>query len=298
MGRGLYAKQNVAIVLLVSIWPCLFPLKKEVSAAFDLSRLPRDIAQHIEGRSWQHDDIGLSGSTILLFDDRVLKIAPQNRFTINETVLLYWLEGKLPVPKVIQAATQDGVSYLLMTKLIGEMAMSDTSLQHMDSTVRALAAGLKLLWSVDISHCPCTNTLPEKLEQARHNIEHDLVDVQDFNPETFGEEGFTSVPQLYAFLEENRPAEDLVFSHGDYCLPNVFHQNGVVSGFLDWGTGGIADRWQDIALCVRSLRYNYIECAGYTESDCNVYKQLLFSELGMEPDEAKIRYYILLDELF
>ena len=265
---------------------------------FDISTVPDRIARHVKGRLWQHDDIGMSDSTILLFDDMVLKISAASRASANELTLLRWLEDKLPVPRVIEAAVRDGTSYVLMSRLAGEMAMSSESLLRMESTVIALAAGLKLLWNVDISQCPCRNTLTEKLEQARYNVEHDLVDVQDFNPETFGEEGFTSVDQLYAFLVENRPVEDLVFSHGDYCLPNVFHQNEVVSGFLDWGTGGIADRWQDIALCVRSLRYNYIECAGYTESDYSVYKHLLFRELGMEPDEAKIRYYILLDELF
>jgi kanamycin kinase/aminoglycoside 3'-phosphotransferase-3 len=71
-----------------------------------------------------------------------------------------------------------------------------------------------------------------------------------------------------------------------------------VSGFLDLGNGGTADRWQDIALCVRSLRYNYVGYAGYDESDYLKYKELLFRELGIEPDEEKIRYYALLDELF
>lgn len=53
--------------------------------------------------------------------------------------------------------------------------------------------------------------------------------------------------------------------------------------------GGIADTYQDIALCVRSLKHNF----GTDE-----YTELLFKHLDMEPDWERIDYYILLDELF
>jgi kanamycin kinase/aminoglycoside 3'-phosphotransferase-3 len=137
-----------------------------------------------------------------------------------------------------------------------------------------------------------------KLIQAKYNIENNLVDMDDFNPETFTTEGFSDVPDLFDFFDSNRPKEDLVFSHGDFCLPNVFVSGRELTGFLDWGNGGVADRWQDIALCVRSFRRNYMEWRGYGEDEYLKYKALLFQELGIEPDEEKIRYYILLDELF
>ncbi|MCL1807346.1 MAG: hypothetical protein FWG31_06560 [Oscillospiraceae bacterium] len=68
-----------------------------------------------------------------------------------------------------------------------------------------------------------------------------------------------------------------------------------VTGFIDAGRGGLADKWQDIALCVRSLGYN-LRDSGQTEKDR--YTALLLSCLGVEPDWVKIKYYILLDELF
>ena len=204
----------------------------------------------------------------------------------------------MPVPKIIVAEAHDGYNFLLMTKLSGEMSCSYANLKNIESTVIALAKGLKMLWGVDVANCPCVNSVHEKLIQARYNIDNNLVDVEDFNPETFTTEGFTDISGLYEYLEQNRPAEDLVFSHGDFCLPNIFVSGENVTGFVDWGNGGIADRWQDIALCVRSLKHNYIEDGLYNENDYQKYRQLFFHELGIVPNEEKIRYFILMDELF
>ncbi len=107
--------------------------------------------------------------------------------------------------------------------------------------------------------------------------------------DTFGEKGFSSPKELYKYLLENKPEEELVFSHGDYCLPNIFSENNEISGFIDLGRSGISDKWQDIALCVRSLEHNF---------GSDIYKEKFFKELGIPCDEKKVRYYILLDELF
>ena len=265
---------------------------------FDLTGLPKRISTRIDGLAWSCDTVGMSNSTILLYDDIVLKIEKVSRSSTNEQTLLEWLEGKLPVPRIIEHEFQDGYSFLLMSRMSGEMAFSNKSMHCFEKTVRTLANGLQMLWQIDISNCPCSNAVSEKLVQAQERIKNNLVDVKDFEPETFGVEGFESVAHLYSYLEENPPKEDLVFSHGDFCLPNVFVSGCEITGFIDWGNGGVADRWQDIALCVRSLRHNCTESGLYGEAECQRYERLLFSEIGVEPCEEKIRYYILLDELF
>ena len=55
----------------------------------------------------------------------------------------------------------------------------------------------------------------------------------------------------------------------------------------------MSDLYQDIALCYRSLLHNYAE---FPHPDFR--PELLFQALELEPDWEKIRYYILLDELF
>ena len=60
---------------------------------------------------------------------------------------------------------------------------------------------------------------------------------------------------------------------------------------------GTGDRWQDIALCYRSLVHNYDGKYGGKKYE-GFSPKLLFEQLEMEPDWEKIKYYILLDELF
>ena len=89
---------------------------------------------------------------------------------------------------------------------------------------------------------------------------------------------------------------DPALSHGDFCLPNVFFNDGAVSGYLDLGFCAVADRYQDIALCYRSLSHN--ADGSYGPVYPNVRPEKLFDALQVKPDWEKIRYYILLDELF
>jgi len=115
--------------------------------------------------------------------------------------------------------------------------------------------------------------------------------------ETYGENGFASPAELLEWLIANQPEEDYVLVHGDFCLPNIFMENGTLSGFIDIGSTGIADRWQDIALCYRSLKNNFggrYRGKVYADFDPDI----LFDALQIKPDWDKIRYYLLLDELF
>lgn len=116
-------------------------------------------------------------------------------------------------------------------------------------------------------------------------------------PDTFGENGFENPKHLLEWLKTNRQEEEFVFSHGDFCLPNIFLSEEKVSGYIDLGKAGIADRWQDIALCYRSLLHNFE--GKYSDNNYPGFSaDILFEKLDIVPNWDKIRYYILLDELF
>ena len=243
--------------------------------------LPKEIGEKLEGLPFYQDDVGMSGAGIFIFDEMVLKIQKAGPEAVREVHMLEWLQGRLPVPKVVAASHEGSDHYLLMSRLPGEMACSPRNFQNLEATVKALAKGLKLLWGINIEECPFVHDLGIKLEAA--------------NVEMLKGTASAAMEGMYDFLQKNRPPEDLVLTHGDYCLTNVFMEGGFVTGLIDLGRGGVADRWQDIALCLRSLKFN---CEKLGRGDFSDYKQLLLEELGVEPDEGKIRYYMLLDELF
>lgn len=110
------------------------------------------------------------------------------------------------------------------------------------------------------------------------------------------EDGFRNPAELLSWLEANRPEEEPVLSHGDLCLPIVFFKDGEISCLIDLGNAGIADKWQDLALCYRSLKHN--ANGSYGKIYPGIHEDDLFKLLGIEPDQEKLLYYILLDELF
>jgi len=260
--------------------------------------LPMDLQTMLEGYIASENNVGCTLASVFRYqkdDDALyLKIQKINHEIHREHELLLWLQGKLPIPEVKYWAEKDGYAYLLTTEVSGRMTCDcpeDTVAKPVEKTIKLLAEGLLMLQAVDISDCPFENTLDKKLIYALDNIKNDLVDMDDWNDDN----NFNSPMELYEWLSANKPAEDLYFVHGDYCLPNIFINDKSVTGFIDIGRGGIADRWLDIALCVRSLGYNLRDMEK-AERDKNV--ELLFTHLGFEPDWNKINYYILLDELF
>lgn len=250
---------------------------------------PSIIQQHVKEMVSKKNTIGRSEASIFYFSnyekELYLKIEKKNLEFEHEQKIMEWLKNKLPVPKIVTTCNRDEYDYLLMTKVIGKMACSEELLNDPQTLVMALAEGIKKLQRVDISGCPYDCRLKYKLNTAREKIDNNQIDMNDLEKNTL----FNSPEEVYKFLIKNKPKEELVFSHGDYCLPNVFIDRGIATGFIDLGRAGIADKWQDIALCIRSLEYNL---------KSNKYTELLFEYLDLEADYEKIKYYTLLDELF
>jgi aminoglycoside phosphotransferase len=253
-------------------------------------RLPRDLATLIEAETWQAISIGCAAAYVFRIGHRYLKIdwrgGSNSLFVEKER--LDWLRGRLPAPAVLYYGIDATYEYLLLSEIDGIMACDQAWREDMPGLVRLLAQGLRLVHSVDIASCPFDERLEQKLTSARQRVEQGLVDEADFNAQQQGRHAH----DLYEELLHTRPAsEDLVFTHGDFCLPNILidRQQARISGLIDWGRAGIADRYQDLALAARSLAYNF--GPGW--------EPLLFAEYGLAaPDQQKLDFYRLLDEFF
>ena len=76
--------------------------------------------------------------------------------------------------------------------------------------------------------------------------------------------------------------EDLVFAHGDYCLPNIVIHNGRLHGIIDWGYAGVGDRYLDFVAAAYTIRRNL----------GSEWISLFFEEYGLrELDEEKLMAY-------
>lgn len=261
--------------------------------------LPEMIRKFVGTEKYTADKIGESDSEVRIYDNSVLKIQPQSPETDNEYHIVNWLNGRLPVPSIPAYEKHNGLAYTLMTKAEGKMLCEMDYLQKPELVIDIAAKGLKMLWETDVSDCPYSvSRLTNRLKAAEYNVTHGLVDIENTEPETFGDGGFKNPEELLEWLINNRPPEDIVLTHGDYCLPNIFAEGDSISGFIDLGKAGPADRWQDIAIAIRSLDHNF--GGRYTDGKriFDFKPQMLLDALGVEMNEEKYRYYILLDELF
>ncbi|MBU5591672.1 aminoglycoside 3'-phosphotransferase [Clostridium sp. MSJ-4] len=206
----------------------------------------------------------------------------------REKDMMLWLKGKLPVPEVLHFEKYEGFNYLLMSEVDGVMCYEEYEI-HKDpkKIVELYAECIKRFQSIDISDCPFNNNTDSRLTELDYMLNNNLADVDCENWEK--DTPFKEPGELYEFLKNNKPREELVFSHGDLGDSNILVRNNKIRGFIDLGRSGKADKWYDIAFCIRSIREDIGE---------EKYVKLFFDLLGIEPDWEKIKYYILLDELF
>lgn len=261
--------------------------------------IPKKILQIIENQQYSQNNVGLSGSTVLVFSEYVLKIQKKSFESNNEREVSKWLNTNFPIPEIIEYVEENNMVYTLMTKIKGNMLCDEKYMNNPDLLLEIISESIQMLWKVDIHNCPISASLLEnRLKQARYNVEHNLVNINDVEPDTFGPNAFKDPFELLSWLENNKPQQDIVLTHGDFCLPNVFAMENHFSGFIDIGKMGPADRWQDIAIVLRSLKHN---AEGYF-TDGKPYftfsPPMLLQKLGIPFDEEKNRYYKLLDELF
>jgi aminoglycoside phosphotransferase len=254
--------------------------------------LPADVARFVSGYAWRENHIGFSRTRVFRLTARgraplYLKIDPHaTKFSLaEEKRRLDWLKNRLPVPETILLAADETNSYLLMTEISGVPAIDDALRSDVPRLIEKLVEGLKLIHAVSIENCPFRARLVDKIEAARERMENGLVEEEDFDEERLGR---TAADVFEEMLASVPAVEETVFTHGDFCAPNVIIKNKKLSGFVDWAEAGVADKYQDLALLSRSVRDNFGA----------VYEEKVFDVYGIEPDREKIYFYRLLDEFF
>lgn len=254
--------------------------------------LPPNLAALVEGATWEQVTLGESVAQVYRLrngaETHYLKVEPRRPHgeLHAEAERLRWLQGRLPVPALHYTGADERQSYMLTTEVPGADASDERWQADPARLVALLAAGLLLFHRQPVAGCPFDQGLDAELARAAANVAANAVDADDFDGERAGRSPASLLAELHA---TRPPAEDLVLIHGDYCFPNVVITDWALSGFIDLGRCGVADRYHDLAQVARSVRRNLGE----------PWVAPFFAAYGIgAPDEAKLHYYQLLDELF
>jgi len=249
--------------------------------------LPQSIRDLTADAPFIPDDLGMSQALRYFVGSRAfLKLQSLDHPDSLEAEgqRLSWLGTHLPAADILQYAVTDKHEFLLTSLLPGQSAEA----LEPEQVIPVYAEALARLHQVPIDDCPFDAGLNAKLEEAGHRVEQGWVNELDFEPAYLG---MKAVDLFKQFASRSRPAEDLVVAHGDYCLPNLLIDSGSLSGLIDTGRLGVADRYLDLALAERSIMHNF----------GGDWLPPFYEAYGMpfaQRDEEKSEYYILLDEFF
>ncbi|MEO1286642.1 MAG: APH(3') family aminoglycoside O-phosphotransferase [Chloroflexota bacterium] len=202
----------------------------------------------------------------------------------DECERLQWLEGKLPVPKLVHFEINDGKHYLLTTAVHGQM-LFETGLP-IKQCLDIYAEAAHMWHQLPIGNCPFQWRIPQQIDDARHRLNNEQINPDKFDVCYYGK----SALELFADLLNAMPdeEEDLAITHGDFCLPNVLidPETHTITGFVDVGQMGISDRHLDLVLASRSIAYNF----------GSKYIPYFYEQYGIAENPAKRHFYCILNE--
>lgn len=209
----------------------------------------------------------------LILKTRDVRVRPQEPDLLTETVALTWLRDKLPVPECRCFHVEGDTQYLLMTHMEGVTGIHPDALEDPEHLVGEFARGLSDIHALDTASCPVDWRMQRIITRAEELIESGALDGDI--PE--GENRTYLLDKLSDIREAVLEKEDLVFSHGDYCLPNVIFQGGVLCGYIDLGYAGVGDRYLDLVAARGTIRRNlgeewiapFFQAYGFEEPDRN-----------------------------
>jgi kanamycin kinase len=218
---------------------------------------------------------------------RYLKVSRlgQDLHLADERERLAWAAIRLPVPRVLDFGADDEYEWLLTAGLAGVNALNDRLRADPRRLVPLLGEGLRRFHSVPVGDCPFDSRLDGALRIAQQRVAAGLVDAEQDLHRDHGE--LTAEAALARLAELQPEAEDLVVCHGDFCLPNVLLSDGHVSGYVDLGSLGVADRWWDLAVATWSVTWNL--GPGWED--------LFLEGYGIGWDHQKAAFYRLLYDL-
>ncbi len=191
-------------------------------------------------------------------DHRFVKWAPAGTALDlpAEAARLRWAAPFVTVPTVLEEGADADGAWLVTRAVAGRSAVSARWLADPVGASRAIGAGLRMLHdTLPVADCPFSWSVADRVGRA------------GVDPAAVG---------------EPPPDDRLVVCHGDACAPNtLIDDDGRVTGHVDLGALGLADRWADLAVATWSTVWNYGE--GHEQHVLDAY--------GIDPDADRTEFY-------
>lgn len=258
-----------------------------------VENLPQALREKLDFTDAKKPPIGYSPETMYLmpygYEGKPCVLKYSKRMEVYKEGMIYaWFKDKMPVPNVYFNEKIEDTYYLVVELIDGEMLSETFQRWSKGETIKFYANLLKQIHTLNVEDFPFNHDLKYRL---------DKINVSEAKTQYFERELHGKSPQeMYDFLVEHQIFEkDLVVCHGDVCFPNFMMKDEKLAALIDVSGAGINDRYLDIAIALRTLRYNFeMINESLTQKDvsdfCFIYgiKKL---------DEFKLKYYIYLDEL-
>lgn len=254
--------------------------------------VPPSLTPFVEGMLWARNTVGEAGAVVhrLHAPGRSSLYLKHGHGSVtqdltDEMARMRWLARHASVPELRGFVATGNEAWLLMSAMPGRTAydLLEAEPCKRSAIVKAIATHLRQLHALPVEECPFNSAHTLRLAAARSRMDAGEIDISDFDEERAG----WTAAQVWAEMNTLLPMEaDPVVTHGDYSLDNILLEGGLVTGMIDLGRVGIADRYQDLAILANCLR----------EFGDDLQEQL-FAAYGIaQPDECKLRFHLMLDE--
>ncbi|MFD8377114.1 APH(3'') family aminoglycoside O-phosphotransferase [Streptomyces sp. NPDC059679] len=254
----------------------------------------------VGGGDWLPVTAGESGASVFRSADttRYAKCVPVADAADLEAERdrIAWLSGQsVPGPRVLDWYSGDAGA-CLVTSAVSGIPADQVSAGDLRVSWGRIADAVRRLHELPVSECPFRRGLDAMVAVASDVVARDAV-----NPEFLPvEQQHTPAAELLTRVTRQVPrrreqeAADTVVCHGDLCLPNVIldPQTLDVSGFIDLGRLGLADRYADLALLLANARETWTD-----EEQARAADVAFAERYGIALDHDRLRFYLHLDPL-
>jgi len=207
-----------------------------------------------------------------------------------------WLgEVGVPVAPVLDwRVTDDGAC--LVTRAIPGVTADLLSPERLARAWPEICRVVRELHSIPVASCPFDRRLGTMISLARATVGEGRVQAE-FLPESLQHEPPADLLErleVRLAVELRNESRDLVVCHGDLCLPNIVvdPETMTVSGLIDLGRLGRADRYADIALLLANARETWPDGPTARRFDRDFAAAYRF-----DLDPERLDFYLLLDPL-